>query len=124
MNFKIKAMWVDTFSLVKTDKKTDNNQNHKMILGMEMDYNTTDKKSIRLRLGLNFHRSESFIFEADQHIIVEFDEEISSEEAEEIIRGKNAPGLFYPYARAFAISTLTLAGYKNINLPVMYFVDE
>jgi len=123
MNFKLKAMWIDTFSLSKTDEKTDDDQKYKLIIGMGMDFNTTDQRSVRLRLDMKLHRSESYIFSAEQHVVIEFEEAISPEEAERIIKEKNAPGMFYPYARAFATSTLTLAGYKDINLPVMYQID-
>lgn len=123
MNFKISKSWIDQVSLAKTEDKTDNNQQYKMIISCEMDFNVVDKRSVRFIMHIALHSSETYKFNASYYTIMIFDDEITGEMAEDEMRRINAPALFYPYVRAYAATILNLSGYPGDSLPLIYIED-
>lgn len=119
MNFVISSMWVDSFSLTRTTEKTNDGQEFTMSIDTAVDYNTKDKRSFRLALSLKLIKNEKFIFNASQMAVVKFDRDMSETEAQEELATPIVVNTLYPYVRAFTIATTRLAGYNNVNLPVV-----
>lgn len=119
MNFVISSMWVDSFSLTRTTEKTNDGQEFTMSIDTAVDYSTKDKRSFRLALSLKLIKNEKFIFNASQMAVVKFDRDMSETEAQEELATPIVVNTLYPYVRAFTIATTRLAGYNNVNLPVV-----
>lgn len=121
MNFTISNMWVDSFDLVRTEEKTESGEEFSVKLDSGIDFNQKDKTQFRFVLSINLHKSEKFIFKACQMAILKFDKELSKEETEKELSTVDVASMLYPYLRAFTISTLRVAGYNNVNLPMVTF---
>ncbi|MBJ9818038.1 protein-export chaperone SecB [Citrobacter koseri] len=119
MKFVISSMWVDSFSLTRTTEKTSDGKEFTMSIDTAVDYNTKDKRSFRLALSLKLIKNEKFIFNASQMAVVKFDRDMSETDAHEELATAIVVNTLYPYVRAFTIATTRLAGYNNINLPVV-----
>lgn len=121
MKFTISNMWVDSFDMVRTDQKTDSGEEFSVKLDSGIEFNQKDRTQFRFALSINLHKSEKLIFRACQMAVLKFDREISEEDAKNELSTVDAASMLYPYLRAFTISTLRVAGYSNINLPMVTF---
>lgn len=120
MNFTVSNMWVDSFSLVRSSEPTSTGEEFTMNIESGIEFNPKDKTQFRFAISLKLHKNQRFIFNACQMAIVKFDKEMSEEEAKSEISTATASMMLYPYLRAFSISTLRVAGYNEINLPIVH----
>ena len=120
MNYSVTNMWVDSFNLVRTSDATGTGEEFSMNIDSGADFNPQDKTQFRFAMSIKLHKNERFIFTACQMAIVKFDKEMSEEEAKSEISTAAAAMMLYPYLRAFTISTLRVAGYNDINLPIVH----
>ena len=116
--------WIEDIHLDRTEEKTDNNQQYKMNISCSIDYNSTDKRTVRFIMYFALHSSKKYKLKATQYTLLKFEKEISADQAEEEMLESDAPSLFYPYIRAFAINLLSSAGYGNVLLPLVFFKEE
>lgn len=121
MKFSLSSMWVDSFSLTPTAEPNETGEEFTMNVESAVDINTVNKSEFRFSIWIKLHKNERFIFNACQMALVKFDKEISEEEAQEKASTVDVAQFLYPYLRAFVISTLGVAGYNNVNLPVVIF---
>ncbi|HCU0191105.1 TPA: protein-export chaperone SecB [Citrobacter koseri] len=121
MKFSLSSMWVDSFSLTPTTEPNETGEEFTMNVDSAVDFNSVNKTEFRFSISIKLHKNERFIFKACQMAVVKFGKEMSEEEAKETVSTVDAAQYLYPYLRAFVISTLRVAGYNNINLPVVIF---
>ena len=119
--FSLENFWVDSFELKPTDEPTKTGQQFFMNANSNVYYSEKNTKDYKLSLSIELHKDKKFIFKACQMAVVNFEEDISLEEAKEAISTVGSAQLLYPYLRAFTIATLKLAGHDKINIPVLMF---
>lgn len=119
--FKLENFWVESFELAQTDEPTKTGQQFFMNATSNVYYNDKNKRDFKLSLSIELHKDKKFIFKACQVAIVNFEDDMSLEEANETISEVGSAKLLYPYLRAFTIATLKLAGHDKINIPVLMF---
>lgn len=121
MKFNVSSMWVNSFSLTPTTEPNGTDDEFTMNIDPDIEFNTVNKSEFMFSVAIKLHGNERFIFEACQMAVVKFDKEMSEEEAKNTVSTADVVHFLYPYLRAFVMSTLRVAGYNNINLPVVIF---
>jgi preprotein translocase subunit SecB len=121
MNFVVTSIWVDDVSLKRTSEKTDSGELFSMRIDTAIEINNEDKSQFRFCLTVYIHQSEKFKFKADQKAVIKFEKPLTEKELEENLTRAEAATILYPHIRAFSLATLQLAGYSNVNMPIVSF---
>ncbi|HIE4322266.1 TPA: hypothetical protein ACXM6M_000668 [Serratia marcescens] len=119
--FNLENFWVDSFELTPSDEPTKTGQQFLMNATSDVFYTEKNNKDYKLSLSIELHKDKKFIFKACQMAIIRFEDDVSLEEAREVISRVGSARLLYPYLRAFTLATLKLAGYDKMNIPVLIF---
>ena len=121
VNFVITRMWIDELSLQTTSDKTDSGEQFSLRIDTAIETNNADKSQFRFSLTVYIHQSEKFKFKADQKAVIKFERSLPEKELEENLTRAEAATILYPHIRAFSLATLQLAGYSNVNMPLVSF---
>lgn len=124
MKFSIESTWVDEVRLDRTDEKTHNGNQCDLVVGCAMDYNATDKQSVRFVMDFSLHSSSKFKLSGIHYTVIKFSSQLTGDEAEEEMVRINAPSLIYPYIRSFASNILSSAGFPSEHLPLVVFEKD
>lgn len=124
MQYEIKNMWFDRVRLDRTEEETSAENQYELIVTCAMDYNATDKKTVRFVMDFSLHSSSKFKLSGIHYTIIEFEDHLTDDEAENEMVKINAPSLLYPYIRAFASNILSSSGFPSEHLPLVFFERE
>ncbi|HDT6083939.1 TPA: protein-export chaperone SecB [Citrobacter braakii] len=124
MQYDIKNMWFDSVRLDRTAEEIEGDSQYELTVTCAMDYNATDKQSVRFVMEFSLHSSSKFRLSGVHYTIIEFKEQLTEDEAEEEMVKINAPSLLYPYIRAFSSNILSSSGFACEHLPLVFFEKE